>query len=57
MNKKIVEDDLLINKNKTYKGKLAVNFDIFSESKDIKLTLLNNYLYGNDFHQKNYNIK
>ena len=55
MNKDIIDTDIdndfLINKNNTYKGKSAINFDIFSESnrKDKKLTLLNNFLYGNDF--------
>ena len=51
MKKENVDNDFLINKNRTYKGKTAVNFDIFSgttNSKDIKLTLLNNYLYGSD---------
>ena len=50
MNKKDIDNDLLINKNKTYKGKSVVDFDIFSGTnpKDIKLTLLNNYLYGSD---------
>ena len=45
------DDDFIINKNKTYKGKSAINFEIFSETnqKDKKLTLLNNFLYGNDF--------
>ena len=50
MNKKDIDNDLLINKNKTFKGKSVVDFDIFSGTnpKDIKLTLLNNYLYGSD---------
>ena len=51
MKKENIDNDFLINKNRTYKGKTAVNFDIFSGTinpKDIKLTLLNNYLYGSD---------
>ena len=50
MKKGIVDDEFSINKNKTYRGKPVVNFDIFSESriKNQKLTLLNDYLYGDD---------
>ena len=49
MKKNIIDSDYLINKNKTYKGKSSVNLGYFSDSNqnDIKLTLLNDYLYGN----------
>ena len=51
MKKDIIDNDYLINKNKTYKGKSSVNLGYFSDSNqnDIKLTLLNDYLYGNDY--------
>ena len=46
MNKENINIDFLINKNKTYKGKSSIDI---SKPSDMKLTLLNDYLYGNEF--------
>ena len=46
MNKENIYIDFLINKNKTYKGKSSIDI---SKPSDMKLTLLNDYLYGNEF--------
>ena len=50
MKKENLNIDFLINKNKTYKGKSTIDISINgTKSKDMKLTLLSNYLYGTDF--------
>ena len=59
MKKDNLNIDFLINKNKTYKGKSSIDININGlKPKDMKLTLLSNYLYGNDFlnSDKNNNI-
>ena len=50
MKKENLNIDFLINKNKTYKGKSTIDISINgTKPKDMKLTLLSNYLYGTDF--------
>ena len=50
MKKENLNNDFLIDKNRTFKGKSSLDISMDgSKPKDMKLTLLNKYLYGNEF--------